>query len=398
MANLPLQGFKIIDATTVVMGPYAAQWLADFGAEVIKVEAPLGDSTRHTGPSPQSGMSSLFLGVNRNKKGIVIDLKKEQGRVTLLHLIGTADVFMHNMRPQKLAPLGLDPDQVRKAFPRLVYAGLHGFQQSGLYGGRPAYDDIIQGMAGSAALMATQNGTPRYLPTIAADKTSGLVVAMGIMAALMQRNATGLGSFVEIPMFETMVAFNLVEHLYGEHFEPPLAPPGYPRVMAPSRRPYPTADGFVCMLPYTNGHWQRFFSAMGAPDLASDPRFSSFPVRIQNTEVLYAILGDYVLQKSTDYWIELCDQLEIPAGRMNELSDLKSDPHLVSTGFFEHIEDPAMGTLRFTGVPVMFDGVRPPVAMPPRLGADTEEVLLQAGLTELQVADLMACGAVSGPQ
>ena len=394
MTTLPLAGIKVIDATTVVMGPYAAQWLADFGAEVIKVETPMGDSTRHTGPSTEDGMSSVFLGVNRNKKSVVIDLKQTSGQETLLQLMGTADVFMHNMRPQKLGAVGLDPAQVRQAFPRLVYAGLHGFGQAGPYGGRPAYDDIIQGLSGNAALMALQTGVPRYFPTIAADKTSALVVGMSILAALMQRNATGIGAFVEIPMFETMVAFNLVEHLYGEHFEPALAGAGYPRVMAPSRRPHQTSDGFVCMMPYTNPHWQRFFTAVGEPGLASDTRFCSMSARTQNIEALYQTLAQFVIQKSTGYWVDLCDQLEIPAGRMNDLADLKNDPHLQATGFFHPVEDAAMGTLRFTGVPVLFDGVRPPITTPPRLGADTESVLLQAGLSPERIASLMASGAV----
>ena len=212
MSQLPLQGIRIVDASVVVMGPYASQWLADLGAEVIKVESPEGDSTRYTGPGHENGMSALFLGVNRNKKSVVIDLKKPEGPAALRQLIATADVFMHSMRPQKLGAVGLEPDALLAAFPRLVFAGLHGFTASGPYGGKPAYDDIIQGLSGSAALMAQQSGVARYFPCIAADKTSGLVAAMAIMAALMKRQATGVGGMVEVPMFETMVAFNLVEN------------------------------------------------------------------------------------------------------------------------------------------------------------------------------------------
>jgi crotonobetainyl-CoA:carnitine CoA-transferase CaiB-like acyl-CoA transferase len=397
MANLPLAGIKVIDATSVIMGPYAAQWLADLGAEVIKIETPQGDSTRHTGPSVEVGMSSLFLGVNRNKKAVVIDIKNPDGQQTLLHLIGTADVFMHNMRPQKLASVGLDPDAVRRAFPRLVYAGLHGFGQDGPYGGRPAYDDIIQGMSGNVAMMAQQTGTARFFPALTADKTSGLVVAMAIMAALMQRHTTGQGVFVEIPMFESMVSFNLVEHLSGEHFEPPISPPGYARLMAASRLPRKTLDGAICLMPYTDEHWKRFFTAVGAPEVASDPRFVNLPARTKNAEVLYDLVGQFAIRQTSQYWIDLCDRLEIPAGRINALADLKTDPHLASTGYFSEIDDATMGRLRFPGIPVLFDGVRPPIATPPRLGADTEAVLLQAGLTPERVAELMASGAVAGP-
>ena len=340
-------------------------------------------------------MSAVFLGVNRNKKSVVIDLKHADGQAALLQLIGTADVFMHSMRPQKLAALGLDPDAVRKACPRLVYATLHGFAESGPYGGRPAYDDIIQGLSGSVDLMVKQAGVARYMPTIAADKTTGLVAAMAIMAALVQRSATGQGAYVEVPMFETMAAFNLVEHCYGEHFEPPLAAAGYPRVLTDSRRPYRTSDGFVCMMPYTDAHWQRFFAAMGVPELASDPRFCTMAARTLHVEALYHTMVQFGTRKSTSEWIELCDALEIPAGRVNGLSDLKNDPHLRATGFFSRIDDPAMGQLRFPGVPVLFNGQRPPVATPPRLGADTQAVLQQAGVTLAQIARLIASGAVA---
>lgn len=397
MVNLPLAGIKVIDATSVIMGPYAAQWLADLGAEVIKVETAQGDSTRHTGPSVEHGMSSLFLGVNRNKKSVVIDIKKPDGQAALLHLTGTADVFMHNMRPQKLAAVGLDPGAVRKAFPRLVYAGLHGFGQDGPHGGRPAYDDIIQGMSGNVAMMAQQTGTARFFPALTADKTSGLVVAMAIMAALLQRHTTGQGAFVEIPMFESMVAFNLVEHLSGEHFEPPLSPPGYARLMAASRLPRKTLDGAICLMPYTDEHWKRFFTAVGAPGIAGDPRFANLPARTKNAEILYDLVGQFASHQTSQYWIDLCEQLEIPAGRINALSDLKTDPHLVATAFFSEVDDAAMGKLRFPGVPVLFDGERLPIATPPRLGADTEAVLLQAGLSPERVAALIASGAVAGP-
>jgi len=394
MSQLPLQGIRIVDASVVVMGPYASQWLADLGAEVIKVESPEGDSTRYTGPGHENGMSALFLGVNRNKKSVVVDLKKLDGPVALRQLIATADVFMHSMRPQKLGAVGLDPDDLLAAFPRLVFAGLHGFTASGPYGGKPAYDDIIQGLSGSAALMAQQSGVARYFPCIAADKTSGLVAAMAIMAALMKRQATGVGGRVEVPMFETMVAFNLVENFYGEHFEPPLSAPGYPRVLADWRRPYRTSDGYVCMMPYTNAHWQRFFQGVGQPELASDARFTNMPARTQHIEALYEITGQIVAQHDTAHWLTLCERLEIPAARMNTLADLKTDPHLQATQFFAELDDPAMGALRFPGVPVLFDGERPPVNSVPRLGEHTHDVFAQAGVSADTVSAWVASGAV----
>ena len=394
ISQLPLEGLRIVDASVVVMGPYASQWLADLGAEVIKVESPEGDSTRYTGPGHEHGMSALFLGVNRNKKSVVIDLKKPDGPKALRQLIATADVFMHSMRPQKLPAVGLDPESLMAEFPRLVFAGLHGFTASGPYGGKPAYDDIIQGLSGNAALMAQQSGVARYFPSIAADKTSGLVAAMAILAAVMKRQTTGQGGMVEVPMFESMVAFNLVENFYGEHFEPALSAPGYPRVLADWRRPYRTLDGHVCMMPYTNAHWQKFFVGVDRSDLAVDARFASMSARTQHIEALYETTGHIVSQHTTAHWLTLCERLEIPAARMNTLADLKSDPHLQATNFFAQLQDSAMGALRFPGVPVLFDGERPPVNGVPRLGEHTHAVFDQAGVAADTVSAWIANGTV----
>lgn len=380
---LPLNGVRILDLSTVVLGPYASQILADYGADVIKIEAPEGDSTRRTGPSTEDGMGAIFLGVNRGKRSIVLDLKTPHGQEALLKLVDTADVLMHSIRPQKLAQIGLDPVTLRTRNPRLVYVGLHGFAQDGPYGGMPAYDDIIQGMSGCAALMERQTGIPQYYPTIAADKTSGLVAAHAILAALFMRERTGEGSYVEVPMLESMVAFNLVEHFYGQHFEPPLAGPGYPRLLNPWRKPYRTTDGHVCAMPYTDAHWCRFFIEAGAPELALDDRFTNISARTRNIEKLYELAAQFIAGRSTATWLEIFNQLEIPASRMNRLEDLPQDEHLSATGFFETLQDPMMGTLKFPGVPVKFDHVRPPVRMAPRLGEHTDQLLAELGMKPL---------------
>lgn len=393
MTMLPLQGVKVLDLSSVVFGPLASQSLADYGAEVTKIEPPEGDSTRHTGPATEPGMSAVFLGSNHSKRSVALDLKRPAAREALLALLADADVFMHSMRPQKLAPLGLDADTLTARFPRLVYAGLHGFAQGGPYAGRPAYDDVIQGMSGLASLMELQGGDALYLPTIAADKTCALVAAQAILAALFRRERTGRGGFVEIPMFETMVSFNLVEHLYGRHFEPALAPTGYPRLLTPWRRPWRTADGHVCMMPYTTQHWQRFFAEVGAPQLADDPRFADMAARTRHIGELLALAGGFVERGTTAHWLSTCERLEIPAAPVTRLADLPEDPHLAATGFFQELDDPHMGRLRFPGVPVKFDGQRPPVGMPPRLGEHTRASLAAAGLPAEAVERLIADGA-----
>lgn len=372
---LPLNDIRVIDLTTVAMGPLASQWLGDFGADVIKVEAPGGDSTRHTGPVVEPGMAAMFLGANRNKRSVVLDLKVDADRDALARLIDGADVFLHNIRPQKLAKLGLEPERLTARNPRLVYAGLHGFGEAGPYGGLPAYDDIIQGLSGCADLMRRQGGEPRYFPTITADKTTGLIAAMAILAALIGRATSGRGTVVEVPMFECMAGFNLVEHLYGAQFEPARGGMGYPRVLSSERRPFRTADGHICMLPYTDAHWRAFFAAADAPEHASDPRFVDITSRTANVDALYALAADLIARRTTGYWQEVCARIAVPAAPVLTLEEVVQDPHLQAVGFLQTLHDPSLGDVLMPGVPVLFDGQRPPVRLPPRLGQHNGEVL-----------------------
>ena len=392
MSVLPLAGIKVLDLGSVVFAPYAGQWLADLGADVVKVEAPGGCTTRHTGPSYEPGMSAIFLGVNRSKRSIVLDLSTDGGRDALLRLVDTADVLLHSIRPQKLAKLGLAPEVLLERNPRLVFAGLHGFAEGGPYAGKPAYDDVIQGMSGIADLMARQGGEPRYYPAIAADKISGLTAAIAILAAIVRREKTGSGGFVEIPMFESLVAFNLVEHLYGEQFIPAKAGTGYPRVMNAFRKPLPTADSFICMMPYTDAHWRAFFTENGRAELASDPRFLDVGVRTTNIAALYELAGELVRTRTTADWVATLERLQIPAAPILGLDDLLDDPQLKATNFFEVIPDPA-GDLRYPGVPVRFDGERPPMRYPPRLGEHTRAVLAEAGFSDSDIDALVLARA-----
>lgn len=378
---LPLEGIRIVEVGTVLMAPYAAQWLADLGADVIKVEPPGGDQTRYTGPAREPGMAAMFLALNRNKRSIAIDLKDPDGREELHRLLASADAMLHNIRPQKLTAIGLDAEAVRKRHPHLIYAFVSGFAAGGPYAGQPAYDDIIQGMTGIADLVRRQTGELRYAPMALADKTCGLVAAMAICAALARRGANGQGAAIEVPMFETMVAFNLVENFAGAHFAGERGTMGYSRTLAATRGPYRTRDGHISFMPYTDQQWHSFFNATGHPDLVGDARFGDMQSRTENIEALYTILGDILLDRTSAEWLALAEQAQIPAGPILALEDIVEDRQLAETGFFAQAQDEAMGHLRFPGVPVTFDGERAPVRMPPRLDENRAEIL--AGLDRM---------------
>jgi crotonobetainyl-CoA:carnitine CoA-transferase CaiB-like acyl-CoA transferase len=397
-ATGPLAGVRVIDLTSVVLGPYATQMLGDLGADIIKIEAPEGDTTRYTGPRRSPDMASLFLGVNRNKRSIVLDLKQAAARDVLLRLVDTADVFVHNIRPQKLDRLGLGPQELLARQPRLIYAGIHGWREDGPYSGRPAYDDIIQGLCGVAALMDRLTGEPRYAPTILADKTCGLVSAQAILAALYHRERTGRGQFVEIPMFETMVAFLMVEHLHGRAFAPAEGTAGYSRVLAPWRRPYRTSDGWVCMLAYTDAQWRRFWSEVDKPEMTQDARFVDMAARSRNIDEVYRLAGEELAGRTTAEWIAVFDALEIPAGPVNSLDQVMDDPHLDAIGFFRRMRHPTEGELVVPDVPVQF--AKTPAAidrLPPRLGEHGREILQEIGMTPGEIERLAASGGVVIP-
>ena len=330
----PLSGLRVLDLTSVVLGPLATQTLGDMGADIVKIEGPAGDTTRYTGPKRSKDMSALYMGLNRNKRSIVLDLKQDSAKDVLWRLIDGADVFLHSIRPQAIGRLGFGHDNVLARNPRMVYAGVHGFRMDGPYHGRPAYDDVIQGLSGSADLMARLVDEPRYMPTIMADKTCGLVTVNAILAALYEREQSGEGQFVEIPMLETMVAFNMADHIFGHAFEPPEGPMGYSRVLTPSRRPYKTLDGYICLLAYTDPQWERFWAEVGVPELKDDPRFDSLASRADNIEAVYSLAGEYIATRNTAEWLEVLPRLEIPCGEIVELESLPDDPHLQAVEFF----------------------------------------------------------------
>ncbi len=389
----PLQGIRVIDLTTVMFGPYCTQIMGEMGADVIKVESPEGDIGRQTGASRSKGMSVAHLMKGRNKRSLVLDLKQPAGLEALQRLTQSADVFVHNMRPQATRKLGIGYDAVAAWKPDIIYAAATGFGESGPYAERPAYDDLIQGMAGVAALYGMAAGEPRYAPTVMADKTSGLFLLYTITMALFHRERTGEGQKVQVPMFECMVSFLMNEHLQARTFEPPQGAAGYQRLLTPHRRPYATADGYLCVMPYNNRHWQRFFALIGRPDLAADERFSQQSARSKNIDALYAIVAESMRAHSTAEWLDLLNEADIPCGPMNAPDDLFHDPHLQAVGMFPEIEHPSEGKMRHIKVPVTFaktpGGLR---RHADRLGGSSAAVLRELGYSEEQIADLEKSG------
>jgi len=391
----PLHGVRVVELTSVVLGPWACQTLADMGADVIKIEPPAGDSNRQLGASRHPGMAALYLTCNRNKRSIVLDVKQPAGREAALDLARTADVFVHNNRPQVMTKLGLDYQALRAVNPMLIYCGAYGYGRRGPYGSKGALDDSIQSIAGIAMLNEPVLGEPRYLPTVVADKTTAITVVYGVLAALFARERTGRGQELEVPMFETMVSYVMAEHLWGMTFEPPLGPPGYVRLMSIHRRPYRTSDGYVAILPYMNAHWDTFCDVAGHPELKSDPRFRTMADRTRNIDDTYAETSRIMATRTTQEWLDLFAATSVPINRVNSLADLAHDPHLVETGFWKAVDHPSEGRLRTTAFPVDFSVTPADVTRrhAPRLGEHTREVLADLGYTEDRIDDLLAAGA-----
>lgn len=394
----PLDGIRIIDMTTVLMGPYATQTLGDFGADVIKIESPEGDVVRQIGPMRNEGMGPMYLNVNRSKRVVTLDLKHPDGRAALLELVRDADVLVYNVRSAAMARLGLAWEDVCAINPRLIYAGMFGYSQSGPYARRPAYDDLIQGGALLPYLFHRVNGKPSYVPAAIADRVVGLATVNAILAALLERQKSGLGQRVDVPMFETMVHMVMSDHLGGLTYDPPLDKGGYARHLSPDRRPYQTRDGFICALVYTDAHWKRFFVAIGQPDMAAaDPMFADFPARMAHIDEVYGKLSEIMLTRTTQEWMTLLDGADIPVMPMHDFESLLEDPHLTETGFFPMVDHPSEGRLRQMAVPTRFYRTpAEPTRLAPQRGEHSVEVLREAGYGEEDIEKLLALGVLQG--
>ena len=376
-ARGPLAGVRVLDLTTVIMGPFATQILGDLGANVIKIESRGGDSMRFVGPFRHDAMGPMYLQANRNKRSVVLDLKSSDDRAALLDLAKDADVFVYNVRPQAMARLGLGYDVLAAANPKIIYCGAVGYGSAGPDAGKAVYDDLMQAGAGIAGLFAAVDGAPRYVPVNISDRVVGLYLTIAITSALHHLAKTGEGQEIEVPMLETMTQFVLADHMGGGAFVPPEGTMGYKRLLSRTRGPYPTSDGYVAIVVYTDKHWRAFSAMVGKPDLLdTDPRFRTQETRTQYAEDMGTFLAEYLPTKTTREWLSVLQTADIPASAVNKIDDLFEDPHLKAVDFFSDMEHPTEGTLKVARFPVSFSKTPASIdRLAPNLGEHTEEIL-----------------------
>jgi crotonobetainyl-CoA:carnitine CoA-transferase CaiB-like acyl-CoA transferase len=383
----PLAGIKVLDLTSVLYGPYASQTLGDWGAEVIKIEPLTGDTWRYSGQFRNRGMTGQFMAVNRNKRSLALDLKQPDGKAVLQRLIATADVLLTNIRPAALARLGFGYEACQQINPRLVYAAATGFGQDGPWAARPAFDEVIQASSGFASAMGSDD-EPAFVPSLVADKICGLTIVGAVSAALVHRERTGKGQMVEVPMLETITAFNSIEMLGGHAFDPPIGPAGYKRMK--ERRPVRTRDGWLTMLPYSGDNWCTFFEAVGHPECIEQFAVRDAVARAKNIDRIYNKMAEIAITRTTAEWEELLLRIDVPHAAFAKITEIAEQPHLKAVGMIATLDHPSEGKIRQARPSARFSDTPAEIRrMPPRLGEHSRAILREAGFTDEDVASMI---------
>jgi len=389
----PLSGLRVIDMTTLAMGPLAAQTLGDYGADVIKVESPAGDPFRSTLPTRNPGMGHVFLQLNRNKRSLAINLKAPEAQAVFRRLIADADIFISNVRPAVMAGLSLDYESVRAVNPKVIYCAAYGFSERGPYAGRPAADDTIQAMSGLVDLQGRATGSPQLVASVVADKAIGLMLVNAVLAAVIHRMRTGQSRYIEMPMFEAMAAFVLPEHMAGLSYIPSEGASGYSRIINPMRRPHATSDGWLCVLPYTTAQWHRFFAMIGREDLRADAELADAVKRNTRLHELYGLIADVMPTRTTKQWVDDLLKADILFGEVFSPEQLVNDPHLKAVGMFTDVDHPTEGHIRLIGFPAQSSSAATRLTRyPPNLGEHSREILMSLGLSATEVNALVERG------
>jgi crotonobetainyl-CoA:carnitine CoA-transferase CaiB-like acyl-CoA transferase len=383
----PLAGITVLDLTSVLYGPYASQTLGDWGAEVIKIEPLTGDTWRYSGHFRNRGMTGQFMAVNRNKRSLALDLKQPDGKAVLQRLIAKADVLLTNIRPAALARLGFGYEACQQINPRLVYAAATGFGQDGPWAARPAFDEVIQASSGFASAMGSDD-EPAFVPSLVADKICGLTLVGAVSAALLHRERTGKGQMVEVPMLETITAFNSIEMLGGHAFDPPIGPAGYKRMK--ERRPVRTKDGWLTMLPYSGENWCIFFEAVGHPECIEQFAVRDAVARAKNIDQIYNKMAEIAITRTTAEWEELLLRIDVPHAAFAKITEIAEQPHLKAVGMIATLDHPSEGKIRQARPSARFSDTPAEIRrMPPRLGEHSRAILREAGFTEEDVASMI---------
>jgi len=392
----PLQGYRIIDMATVLMGPLATQTLGDYGADVVKIEPPEGDVARHAGALRNPSMASMYMASGRNKRSLVLDIKKPDGKAALLKLCETADVFIHNVRPDGMRRAGLDYESLRKVNPAIVYVSLVGFGEGGRYANRPAFDDIIQGAAGVPGLfLRSGHDAPPFVPWNVADRITGITAVHATLAALLMRERTGKGQAVEVPMFETVAQQVLGDHMGGLSFVPQHGQSGYSRLLSPGRKPYKTLDGYLVATPYTNKHFATLLGAVGREsEMQTNPILRDVPTRQGHWPEIYEMVGAILATRTTAEWLDILTAGEVPAVNVSSLEDLVNDPHLNDVGLFREVDHPTEGRIREMRPVTRWSDADVSIRRhAPMIGEQSIEILREAGFDQAAIDAMLASGA-----